>query len=84
MTAHTRTPGSNAGGGCRLATIRSSLSRHVGRSQATDEDLREMRRAVWRQQRVAVFRPDDIRDEWLRRAIINEANRLYGRNQEDK
>jgi hypothetical protein len=26
-----------------------------------------------------VLWPDDIRDDWTRQALINEANRLYGR-----
>jgi hypothetical protein len=38
-----------------------------------------MRRAAWRHQGVAVLRPEDVRDDWTRQALINEANRLYGR-----
>ena len=38
-----------------------------------------MRRAARRQQGVIVLRPDDARDDWTRQAVINEANRLYGR-----
>jgi hypothetical protein len=37
-----------------------------------------MRRAAWRSQGVAVLRPEDVRDDWTRQALINEANRLYG------
>jgi hypothetical protein len=37
-----------------------------------------MRRAAWRTQGVVVLRPEDIRDDWTRQALINEANRLYG------
>ena len=37
-----------------------------------------MRRAAWRTQGVVVLRPDDVRDDWTRQALINEANRLYG------
>ena len=44
-----------------------------------DEDLQAMRRAAWRTQGVVVLRPDDVRDDWARQALINEANRLYGR-----
>jgi hypothetical protein len=36
-----------------------------------------MRRAAWRHQGVVVLRPEDVRDEWTRQALINEANRLY-------
>jgi len=38
-----------------------------------------MRRAAWRQQGVVVLHPEDVRDHWTRQALINEANRLYGR-----
>jgi hypothetical protein len=38
-----------------------------------------MRRAAWRHQGVVVLRPDDVRDDWIRQVLINEANRLYGR-----
>jgi hypothetical protein len=38
-----------------------------------------MRRAAWRTQGVVVLRPEDVRDDWIRQALINEANPLYGR-----
>jgi hypothetical protein len=38
-----------------------------------------MRRAAWRQQGVIMLRPEEVRDDWTRQALINEANRLYGR-----
>jgi hypothetical protein len=38
-----------------------------------------MRRADWRQQGVIIFRPEEVRDDWTPQALINEANRLYGR-----
>jgi hypothetical protein len=38
-----------------------------------------MRRAAWRTQGVITLRPEDVRDDWIRQALINEANRLYGR-----
>ena len=57
----------------------------AGQSRAapTDEDLLAMRRAAWRQQGVVVLRPEDIEDDWVRRALINEATRLYGRRPEE-
>jgi hypothetical protein len=27
---------------------------------------------------VVVLRPEDVRDDWARQALINEAERLYG------
>ena len=41
-----------------------------------------MRRAAWRTQGVVVLRPEDVRDDWTRRALINEATRLYGPGRE--
>jgi hypothetical protein len=38
-----------------------------------------MRRAAWRKQCVITLRPEEVRDDWTRQALINEANRLYGR-----
>jgi len=58
---------------------RSSLVCRLGRSAPTDEDLLDMRRAAWRHQGVVVLRLEDVRDDWTRQALINEANRLYGR-----
>ena len=57
---------------------RSCLARGQGRAAPTDDDLFAMRRAAWRSQGVVVVRPEDIRDDWTRQALVNEANRLYG------
>jgi hypothetical protein len=61
------------------AGYRSCLSRAQARTAPSDEELLAMRRAAWRAQGVVVLRPADIRDDWTRQALINEANRLYGR-----
>jgi hypothetical protein len=61
------------------AGFRSCLARAQARTAPSDEDLQAMRRAAWRQQGVIMLRPDDVRDDWTRQALINEANRLYGR-----
>jgi hypothetical protein len=57
---------------------RSCLARSQPRTTPSDEDLLAMRRAAWRQQGVIMLRPEDVRDDWTRQALINEANRLYG------
>jgi hypothetical protein len=49
------------------------------RTPPSDEDLLARRRAARRQQGVIMLRPEEIRDDWTRQALINEANRLYGR-----
>jgi hypothetical protein len=58
---------------------RSPLARAQARTTPSDEDLLAMRRAAWRQQGVVVLRPADVEDDWVRQALINEAERLYGR-----
>ena len=60
------------------AGYRSCLARSQPRTAPSDEDLQAMRRAAWRQQGVIMLRPDDVRDDWTRQALVNEANRLYG------
>jgi hypothetical protein len=63
------------------AGYRSCLARNHSREASTDDELLAMRRAAWRKQGVIMLRPDDVRDDWMRRALINEAERLYGRRQ---
>jgi hypothetical protein len=58
---------------------RSCLMRCQPRTAPSDEDLLAMRREAWRSQGVVVLRPEDVRDDWTRQALVNEANRLYGR-----
>jgi hypothetical protein len=61
------------------AGYRSCLARVQVRTAPGDDDLLAMRRAAWRTQGVVVLRPEDVREDWTRQALINEANRLYGR-----
>jgi hypothetical protein len=62
---------------------RSSLAWAQGRATPTEDDLFAMRRAVWRTQGVVVLRPEDVRDNRTRQALVNEAERLYGRRSGD-
>ena len=55
----------------------------AGAHCATDDDLLAMRRAAWRKQGVIMLRPEEVRDDWTRQILINEANRLYGRRAGD-
>lgn len=61
--------------------VRGSLTRHLPHSTAADDELFAMRRAAWRKQGIAVLRVADIPDDWLRQAIVNEADRLYVRRE---
>jgi len=62
----------------RPDSYRSCLARSHGRVASTDDDLLALRRAAWRKQGVIMLRPEEVRDDWTRQALINEANRLYG------
>jgi hypothetical protein len=65
------------------AGYRSCLARAQAGAAPTDEDLLAMRWAAWRRQGVIMIRPEDVRDDWTRQALINEANRLYGQRRGD-
>jgi hypothetical protein len=63
------------------AASRSPLARHV-RSEASPLELQEMRKHAWQQQGVVVLQPEEVGDDWLRQALVNEAERRYGRRRE--
>ena len=63
------------------SNVRGSLERHLPHSLPTEEELFAMRRAAWRKQGIVVIRPADVRDEWTRQSLINEATRLYGQRE---
>jgi hypothetical protein len=61
--------------------VRGSLERHLPRSLPTEDELFAMRRAAWRRQGIVVVRLADVRDEWTRQALVNEATRLCGQKE---
>ena len=61
--------------------VRGSLGRHLPRSLPTEDELFAMRKAAWRKQGIVVLRIDDLRDEIIRQAVLDEATRLYGRRE---
>ncbi len=64
------------------SAVRGSLERHLPETPPTEQELFAMRRAAWRRQGIAVIRPADVRDDWTRQALVNEATRLYGRRED--
>ena len=64
-----------------MSKPKGSLERHLPRALTSEEELFVMRRAAWRKQGILVIRPADIRDEWTRQALVNEATRLYGQRE---
>ena len=61
--------------------VHGSLERHLPRTATNDDELFVMRRAAWRKQGIAVLRVDDVRDDIIRQAVVNEATRLYGQRE---
>lgn len=59
------------------ATPRCTLD--LGPSATTAAELEAMRSRVWHEHGVAVLPVGEITDDWLRQAVINEANRRWGR-----
>ena len=66
------------------AGYRSCLARTHARSAPSDDDLMAMRKAAWRTQGVIMVRPEEVRDDWIRQALINEAERWFGRRRGDQ
>ena len=65
-----------------MSDVQSYLARRVPRAPTDPDELRVLRGAAWRQQGIAVLPLGEIRDEWIRQIVANEANRLYGRRKE--
>ena len=63
------------------SAVRGSLARHLPETPPTEDELFAMRRAAWRRQGIVVIRPADVRDDWTRQALVNEATRLYGQRE---
>lgn len=63
----------------RSGALASPLGRRAAKKTAGEGDLRDMRAAAWHRQGIVVLRPEEIDDDWTRQAVVNEANRLYGR-----
>jgi hypothetical protein len=54
------------------------LARHLPERPADEPQLLAMRRAAWLKEGIAVIRPGDLDDDWLRQTVINAATKLYG------
>ena len=65
-----------------MGELKSQLGPHQPRRTTTADELLAMRRAAWLKQGVVVLHPEDIADDWVRQALVNEATRLYGRRRE--
>lgn len=64
-----------------MSKPRGSLERSLSETPPTEQELFAMRRAAWRRQGIVVIRLADVRDDWTRQALVNEATRLYGQRE---
>ena len=64
--------------------MRSPLARLLPETPTSAEHLEAMRRRAWLDQGVIVLRPDELRDDFARQAIVNEATRRWGRRQQGR
>jgi hypothetical protein len=64
--------------------MKSSLARFIPRSNADEEQLFAMRRDAWVKHGFICVRPGDVTNEFDRQAIVNVANRLYGKRQPEQ
>jgi len=60
------------------APIRSSLMRHVV-SEATPEELFELRKRAWHEQGILVFGTSDLKGPLEQALALGVGNRLYGK-----
>lgn len=59
--------------------IRSQLARHQPQELMSDDDLRRYARAAYHERNIAVIWLDEVRDDFQRQAIINEADKQHGK-----
>lgn len=59
--------------------IRTSLANAVMSGPTATSELDAMRRRAWREQGVVALKPEDITDDWLRQAVVNEAVKRWGK-----
>ena len=65
--------------------MRSPLARFLPETPAiTPAEIEALRRKAWLDQGVIVLRPDELRDDFARQAIVNEATRRWGRRQQGR
>lgn len=57
---------------------RCALGRLVPIPSTSEAELFAMRRRAWREQGVVILSVRNVDDPWLRQAITNEAERLFG------
>jgi hypothetical protein len=57
----------------------SSLGRRIGKSPTDPETLEAMRRKAWVEQGVVTLKPGELLCDWLKQALVNEAESRWGK-----
>lgn len=63
----------------RISTVYALGPREKPDQETQQEQNHAAFAAAWHKKGIAALRPDDIQDDWIRQAIINEADKLYGK-----
>ena len=59
--------------------MRDSLARFRLKPALTKGQLLALAARAWHDDGIALFRPEDLTNEWDRQAVVNAADRQYGR-----
>lgn len=58
--------------------IRSHLARYQPDEFASPQEVRVLAAKAWHEHGIALIRPEDLRNDFDRQAVVNAATKLYG------
>lgn len=62
-----------------MSEPQSQLARYVAKPAATTGQIRALGARAWHDEGIVCLRPEELTDVFLRQAVINAAERLYGK-----
>jgi hypothetical protein len=62
-----------------MSEPQSQLARYVAKPAATTGQVRALGARAWHDEGIVCLRPEELIDVFLRQAVINAAERLYGK-----
>lgn len=65
-----------------ISSVYSRGPRTRSPQQETD-DVQKARAAAWHKLGLVILDPNEIHDDWVTQAVINEAESLYGKRKQD-
>jgi len=60
----------------------SQLARYAAEPAATTGQVKALGARAWHDEGIICLRPEELTDDFLRQAVINAAEKLYGRRQD--